>query len=120
MTPHDIVFFAVVFCISGVIGAALGILCRGQLGRTVTLALLVSLFFFAVLEWTFGSPEEWSWQYPITSSAYLVGPFVALVAAPTVLVALVVGRWWQRRQVIEPIDEANSERIREQASPISK
>lgn len=100
MTPHDILFFAAVFCMSGIIGAALGILCHGHVARTVTLGLLVSLLFFAVLEWTFGTREEWSLQYPITSSAYLVGPFVALVAAPTILVALVVGRWWQRRQVM--------------------
>jgi hypothetical protein len=100
MTPHDIAFFAAVFCISGVIGAALGILCRGHIVRTVVFSLLVSLLFFAALEWRFGSPEEWSWQYPIASSAYLVGPFVALVAAPTALAALVVGRWWVRRQVI--------------------
>ena len=97
MTLSSIAFFAAVFCVSAVIGAVLGIFCRGRVVDTVALSLLVSLLFFAALEWRFGSPEEWSWQYPLTSSAYLVGPFVALVAAPTVLAALVVGRWWMRR-----------------------
>jgi hypothetical protein len=99
MTLSSIAFFVGIFCISAVIGALLGIVCRGRVALTVLLSLVVSLLFFASLEWQFGSPEEWSWGDPITSSAYLLGPFAALVAAPTVLAAVFVGRWWLRRKV---------------------
>ena len=100
MTLNSIAFFVGIFCISTVIGALLGIFCRGRVALTLFLSLVLSLSFFAALEWRFGIPEEWSWRDPITSSAYLVGPFAALVAAPTILAALFVGRWWLRHKVI--------------------
>jgi hypothetical protein len=50
-----------------------------------------------LLEWKFESPEEWSWQFPITSAAYLVGPFMLLVLGPLLIAAILTSRWISRR-----------------------
>ena len=100
MTPRDIGFFAIVVCTSAFIGSLLGLFCRGRMPLTVLVSLLVSALLFVALEWRFGSPEEWSSQYPLTSVAYLVAPFLLLVATPTVAAAVFVGRWCLRRKVI--------------------
>jgi hypothetical protein len=92
MTPRDIGFFATVVCISAFIGSLLGLFCRGRMPLTVLVGLLVSALLFVALEWRFGSPQEWSSQYPLTSVAYL--------ATPTVAAAVFVGRWCLRRKVI--------------------
>jgi hypothetical protein len=102
MTPHDLGFFAVVVCISAVMGALLAILCRGRARLIAVCGIVASLGFFATLEWKFGSPEEWSWKYPITSLAYLFEPFLILVAAPALGAALLVGRWMVRRRSSNP------------------
>jgi hypothetical protein len=91
MTFSYLAFFGAVFLVSAVAGALLGVLCRGRIVITIVLGLILSLVLFAAFEWKFGSPEEWSWQSPITSSVYLFAPFVVLVATPTVLAALIVG-----------------------------
>src|SRR5437879_105746 len=100
MTLRDIGFFVAAFCISLVIGSLLAILCRGCVGLTVISSAVVSFVLFVTLESRFGSSDEWSWQYPVTSSAYLYGPFLILVLAPTVGAALFVSRWVMRRKVI--------------------
>ncbi len=100
MTPNDIGLFAVIVCVSAVVGVILGIVCRGRSVATVVCSALASLLLFAALEWRFGAPEEWSWQHPIASSAYLFGPFLMLVAAPLVGAALLISRWVMRRKVI--------------------
>jgi hypothetical protein len=61
---------------------------------------LASVLLFVILESQFGAAEEWSWQHPIASSAYLFGPFVILVAAPLMGTALLAGLWLMRRKVI--------------------
>jgi hypothetical protein len=100
MTPRGIGFFSVVVCFSALVGSLLGLFCRGRIVLSIMLGLLVSALVFAALEWRFGSPEEWSWQYPLTSVTYLVAPFLLLVATPTVAAAVFVGRWCLRRKVI--------------------
>jgi hypothetical protein len=100
MTFSSLAFFAAVFLVSAVVGSMLGLLCRGRVGITIVFGLVASLLVFAAFEWKFGSPEEWSWQSPITSSVYLIGPFAVLVARPTLLAALLVGRCIMRRKVI--------------------
>ena len=100
MTFSSLAFFAAVFFASAVAGSLLGLLCRGRVGITIILGLVASLLVFAAFELKFGSPEEWSWQSPITSSVYLFAPFAVLVATPTILAALLFGRWVMRRKVI--------------------
>jgi hypothetical protein len=100
MTASSIGFFTALLCISAVTGALIGIVCRGRVIITVVAAIVVSVAFFVFLEWKFGSPEEWSWHDPLTSAAYLVGPFGYLIGAPMVLAALFVGRWCMRSKVI--------------------
>src|SRR5437879_10982333 len=97
MTVRDVSFLAVVFCVSGVMGILLGVLCHGGARLAIASSVVVSLLFFMALEWRFGSSEEWPWQSPIANSAYLFGPFLLLVAAPTVGAALLAGRWVRRR-----------------------
>jgi hypothetical protein len=100
MTFSYLAFFGAVFLVSAVAGSLLGLVCRGRVGITIVFGLILSLLLFAAFESMFGSPEEWSWQSPITSSVYLFAPFVVLVATPTVLSALLVGRCVVRRKVI--------------------
>jgi hypothetical protein len=100
MTPHDVVFFTAIASVSAIVGIILGIVCRGRSAVTIVSSGLTSLLLFVALEWTFGAPEEWSWQHPIASSAYLFGPFLLLVAGPLVIAALLVSRWVMRRKVI--------------------
>jgi hypothetical protein len=100
MTPHDSAFLAGTVCVSAIIGVIVGVVCRGRSVVTAVCSGLTSLLLFAALEWRFGAPEEWSWQHPIVSSAYLFGPFVILVAAPLVGAALLISRWVMRRKVI--------------------
>lgn len=97
MTLRDIRFLAVVVCLSAVMGVLLGVLCRGRTGLAVASSVVISLLFFTALEWRFGSPEEWPWQSPIVNSAYLFGPFLILIAAPTIVAAVLAGRWGRRR-----------------------
>ena len=100
MTLRDIGLFVTVFCVAAVMGALLGILCRGRVALAVVLSVIASILLFAAVEWRFGSPEEWSWQFPITSAAYFFLPFVILIAAPAVGVALFITRRRIRRKVI--------------------
>ena len=100
MTPHDIGFFAAIVCVSAIVGVILGIACRGHSVVALVSSGLASLLLFAALEWRFGAPEEWSWQHPIASAAYLFGPFAIFVAAPLVGAALLISRWVMRRKVI--------------------
>jgi|SRR5439155_22275474 len=100
MTFSSLAFFGAVFFVSAVVGSFLGLLCRGHVVITILLGLVTSLLVSAAFEWKFGSPEEWSRQDPITSSVYLIGPFAVLVATPTLLAALLIGRWVMRRKVI--------------------
>jgi Na+-translocating ferredoxin:NAD+ oxidoreductase RnfD subunit len=100
MTPHDLGFLVAVVCISAVIGTLLGIVCRGRPRISIFCSVVASVLLFITLEWRFGSPEEWSWQHPVTSSAYLFGPFLILVAAPLIGAALLVGHRMMRRKVI--------------------
>ena len=89
---------ALIFCGSALIGAIWGAVARGHQIVTITgsLCLAVAICIFA--EWRFGAPEEWSWEYPLTSLAYLIGPFLAFMIAPTVGVALLVRLWYIRRK----------------------
>ena len=100
MTPHDIGFFAAVVCGSALTGAVLGVVCRGRPRLSVICGVAASIVLFVILEWRSGSPQEWSWQHPIASSAYLFGPFLVLVAVPIVGAALLVGHCVMRRKVI--------------------
>lgn len=84
--------FAVMFSTSAALGAVLGLLCRGHQTMAVVLAILVSVGLFALAEWRFGDPGEWSWQHPIASAAYLLAPFVLLFLAPATAIAVFVGR----------------------------
>ena len=100
MTFSYLAFFGAVFLVSAVAGGLLGLLCRGRMVITILFGLILSLLLFAAFEWMFGSPEEWSWQSPLTSSVYLFAPFVVLVATPTLLTALLVGCCVMRRRKV--------------------
>jgi hypothetical protein len=97
VTLSGIAFFATIFAISALIGTVLGIICRGRVVPTVLAVMFSSVLFFVLLEWKFGSADEWSWQYPIQSAAYLIGPFGFLVVAPMLLSAMYIGPWIGRR-----------------------
>jgi hypothetical protein len=84
--------FALMFSTSAALGAILGLLGRGHQTMEVVAAILVSVGLFALAEWRFGDPVEWSWQHPIASAAYLLAPFALLFLAPAAGTAIFVGR----------------------------
>ena len=100
MSLHALIFFGGVFLASILLGGIVGFTMRRRLAVAVGCSAFLSILFFAALEWRFGSPDEWSWQQPLVALAYLFGPFVFLVGAPTALSALLVGRWCTRRENI--------------------
>ena len=75
----------------------IGLVCRGRVRLQLLICVAVSIAYFAILEWKIGSPDEWSWTYPIASAAYLFGPFLLLFFAPMFVVSLAVGSWYSRR-----------------------
>jgi hypothetical protein len=83
-----------------VLGSVIGYLCRGRIALALPLSFIASLAFCVYLVWTSPMrPQEWSWQYPIESFMYLIGPFLYAFFAPATLAAVLVGRWSQRRRV---------------------
>jgi hypothetical protein len=89
---------ALIFCGSILVGAVWGVVARGHRIVAITGSLGLAVAICIVAEWRFGGTDEWSWNDPLTSLAYLIGPSVALVIAPTVGVALLVRLWCNRRK----------------------
>jgi hypothetical protein len=86
----------VVVCL--VLGGAIGFLCRGQVAMQLIVSFVVSALFFVLLQWLSGTiGVEWSLKRPLTSLAYLVGPFLGLFLLPTALVAVLSGWLWRSR-----------------------
>jgi hypothetical protein len=100
MTAHALAVLAGTFCISAVMGALIGFVCRGRPKISIVCSVIAGLALFVALELHFGSADEWSWQHPIASGAYLLGPFLILVAVPSTAAALLVSRWMMRRKLI--------------------
>jgi hypothetical protein len=72
------VFGAKLAAASAILGAIIGFVFRKHLFGQVTVSIVVSTAFFAVLEWHWGDSGEWSWRDPITSAAYLVAQRLSL------------------------------------------
>jgi hypothetical protein len=100
MTVRDIGFFAACAGICAAVGVMVGIVCRGRLPFAIFGSLAASIALFVATEMRFGSPEEWSWQFPIVSAAYLLGPYLIVFAAPAVVASVAASRWMLRRKVI--------------------
>lgn len=73
------------------IGILIGLIFRRRTVLQICAALVISIVYFAILEWKIGDPDEWSWKHPIASAMYLVVPFFLLFLAPMVVAALVIG-----------------------------
>jgi hypothetical protein len=83
--------------VCSLVGALIGLTCRGRVSFQLVICVVVSIAYFAILEWKIGSPDEWSWAYPIVSAAYLFGPFLILFFAPMFVVSCAVGSWLSRK-----------------------
>jgi hypothetical protein len=97
---HVLIMGAQLAAASVVLGAIIGFLFRGRVLLQVIASVIASVAFFALLEWRFGDPTEWSWHDPITSAAYLVGPAALFIGAPTLFAALLVGHLCMRGKSI--------------------
>ena len=93
-----LVFGSKLAAASAILGVIIGFVFRKHLFGQVIVSIVVSIAFFAVLEWRWGEPGEWSWRDPITSAAYLVAPAALFICAPTLFAALLVGRLCIRRK----------------------
>ena len=86
-------------CGFAIAGALIGIVFRGRPRLQIAASIGVSAVVFVLLQWFFGDLSSWSWQHPIASAAYFVGPFALFFAVPTVSTSLLVGRWITRHRV---------------------
>ena len=92
-----IVFGSVAFAFV-VLGALIGVILRRRPRLHVPIGVAVSILLYALLEWRFADPTEWSWHAPVTSAAYQIGPVVLFFVAPTLLGAAIVRRFYSRRE----------------------
>jgi len=97
---HLLAFGCGLAAASAILGAVVGFIFRGRIVAQLIASVIVSIAFFAVLEWRLGGSDEWSWRYPSTSLAYLFVPAVLLIGAPTLFAALLVGRLCMRHKSI--------------------
>jgi hypothetical protein len=100
MIVRDIGFFAACASICAAVGVLVGIICRGKLPLAIFGSFAASIALFVAAEMRFASPEEWSWQFPIVSAAYLLGSYLVVFAAPAVVASVAVSRWMLRRKLI--------------------
>ena len=95
---HLLVVFGSIACAFVVVGALIGVIFRRRPRLHVPMGIVVSILLYALLEWRFADPNEWSWHAPITSAAYQIGPVVLFFVAPTLLGAAIVRRFCFRRE----------------------
>ena len=95
---HVLVYFGSIACTSVVVGALIGLILRRSPRLQFPIGALVSILFYAVLEWRFAAPNEWSWHDPIASVAYQIGPVLVFFVAPTLLGAAIVRCFYSRRE----------------------
>jgi hypothetical protein len=94
---HVIIVFGSIFLAFVVIGALIGFVLRRQPGMHIPVGIFVSLASYALLEWRFADPTEWSGQHPIASAAYQIGPVALVFVAPTLLGSAIVRRFQSSR-----------------------
>ena len=90
--------FGSIACGLVIIGVLIGILFRRRPRLHVPVSIVVGVLLYALLEWRFAAPSEWSWHNPITSAAYQVGPIILCFIAPTWLGTAIVRRVYARRE----------------------
>jgi Na+-translocating ferredoxin:NAD+ oxidoreductase RnfD subunit len=95
---HVLVVFGSIACALIIIGALVGFILRRRPRLQIPIAVVVGVSVYAVLEWRFADPTEWSWHDPITSAAYQIGPVILFFVAPTLLGAAIVRRFYSRRE----------------------
>jgi hypothetical protein len=93
---HVVVVFGSIACACFVIGGLIGLLLRRHPQIQMPIGIVVSLASYAVLEWRFAAPGEWSWQHPIASAAYQIGPVVLFFVAPTLLGVAIIHHFCSR------------------------
>jgi putative effector of murein hydrolase LrgA (UPF0299 family) len=95
---HLLVVFGSIACAFVIVGALIGVAVRRRPRLHVPIGIVVSILLYAVLEWRFAAPNEWSWHAPIASAAYLIGPMILFFVVPTLLGAALVRRFCFRRE----------------------
>ena len=90
-------FFLYIAMICAVAGAVVGYFAARRDRTAFVASAALAVMLFILCGWRFGAPDEWSWQQPVESAMYLVGPFTCLFLLPAVAAALTVGRWRRRR-----------------------
>jgi Na+-translocating ferredoxin:NAD+ oxidoreductase RnfD subunit len=94
---HLLVVFGSIACAFVVVGALIGVILRRRSSLQVPIGIVLSILLYALLEWRFADPNEWSCHASITSAAYQIGPVVLFFIAPTLLGAAIVRRFCFRR-----------------------
>ena len=97
---HVLVVFGSIACAFIIVGALIGLILRRSPRLQFPIGVVVSILLYALLEWRFAAPNEWSWHDPITSAAYQIGPVLLFFVAPTLLGAAIVRRFSKREQSI--------------------
>ena len=90
--------FGSIACGLIIVGALIGILFRHRPWLHLPGSIVVGILSYALMEWRFAAPNEWSWHDPITSAAYQVGPMILIFVVPTWLGTAIVRRFYSRRE----------------------
>ena len=93
---HVLLVFGSIACACLVAGALIGLLLRRRPHIQIPVGIVVSLVAYALLEWRFAAPGEWSWQHPIASAAYQIGSVALFFVAPTLLGVAIVHHFCSR------------------------
>jgi hypothetical protein len=83
---------ALIAGVSALLGAIIGLLCRGRALLEFIASIVVSVSFLFGSAWIAGTlSNEWSWEHPMWSVMYHLGPYVLFLLLPTAAMAALVG-----------------------------
>jgi hypothetical protein len=93
-----VVGLAVISAISGLLGVVIGFVCRGRAALEFITSVVVSAAFLILGAWMAGTlSTQWSWQHPVSSVAYLLGPYVLFWLLPTSAMAALIGNRYRKK-----------------------
>lgn len=93
-----VVGFAVISAVSGLLGVVIGFVCRGRAALEFTMSVVVSATFLIFGAWMAGTlSSQWSWEHPIWSLVYLMGPYVLFWLLPMSAMAALIGNRYRKK-----------------------
>jgi hypothetical protein len=89
---------AIISAVSGLLGVIIGLVCRGRAALEFITSVAVSATFLILGAWMAGTlSSQWSWQHPVSSVAYVLGPYVLFWLLPTAAMAALIGNRYRKK-----------------------